>query len=205
MELRDAIANVATIQLHLARAQIFRGYQSAPVALTGLLAFLAGALQPTFAPRPTVNVSSYALYWAIVAGLSLAICLAGIWLRYRRNPTRLARAATLSALQQLSPAIVAGALATFALVRGAPEHAETLPGLWQVLLSLGIFASAAQLPRACVAVGFFYLLCGTISLALAGSAWAFSPWLMALPFGIGQLSAAGILYWTLEQADGEES
>jgi len=26
---------------------------------------------------------------------------------------------------------------------------------------------------------------------------------MGLPFGVGQLAAAGILYWTLERNDGE--
>ena len=34
---------------------------------------------------------------------------------------------------------------------------------------------------------------------------AFSPWAMALPFGVGQLMAAGVLYWSLERWDGRQA
>jgi hypothetical protein len=32
---------------------------------------------------------------------------------------------------------------------------------------------------------------------------ALSPWAMGVPFGLGQLFAAGVLYWTLERTDVE--
>jgi hypothetical protein len=40
---------------------------------------------------------------------------------------------------------------------------------------------------------------GTLCLTLREA--ALSPWAMGVPFGVGQLLAAGVLYWTLERAD----
>jgi len=38
-----------------------------------------------------------------------------------------------------------------------------------------------------------------VSLALASGAYPFSPWLMAVPFGIGQLAMAAIVFWGVEE------
>ena len=69
-----------------------------------------------------------------------------------------------------------------------------LPGLWQILFSLGIFASCRLLPRATFGVAVFYLASGLTCLALARGDAAFSPWAMGFPFGVGQLLAAAVLY-----------
>ena len=92
------------------------------------------------------------------------------------------------------PAGIAGGLLTVVLLRFAPESLWMLPGLWQIVFSLGFFASCRALPRPMRAVGVWYLAAGLASLALANGAQAFSPWAMALPFGLGQLLMAGILY-----------
>jgi hypothetical protein len=47
------------------------------------------------------------------------------------------------------------------------------------------------------AVGIWYLVTGLAYLAFANEARAFSPWAMAVPFGIGQLVMAAILYWSV--------
>jgi hypothetical protein len=90
---------------------------------------------------------------------------------------------------------------TLVLVRSAPESLWMLPGLWQVLYSLGIFASCRLLPRATFGVAVFYLIAGLLTLAFARGELAFSPWAMGLPFGAGQLFAAAVLYRTLECRD----
>jgi hypothetical protein len=79
-----------------------------------------------------------------------------------------------------------------------------LPGLWQVLFSLGVFASCRLLPRATFGVGVFYLAAGLACLALARDDLALSPWAMGLPFGVGQLLAATVLYRTLERHHGHQ-
>jgi hypothetical protein len=66
-----------------------------------------------------------------------------------------------------------------------------LPGLWQVLFSMGVFASCRFLPRQMFAVGVWYLAAGVTCLALGSG--AFSPWAMGLPFGFGQLMVATVL------------
>jgi hypothetical protein len=97
---------------------------------------------------------------------------------------------------------VAGALVTAVLIRVAPEAVWMLPGLWQILFSLGVFASARFLPRAVFVVAAWYLFAGLICLAIAASARLLSPWMMGLPFGIGQLLAAAILQWSETGTDG---
>ncbi len=99
-----------------------------------------------------------------------------------------------AATEQFIPAGVAGALLTFVLFRFAPQCLWMLPGLWQIMFSLGLFASCRSLPRPIFAVAVWYLGTGLTVLALASGAQAFSPYAMALPFGIGQLAMAAILY-----------
>src|SRR5580704_16505289 len=103
---------------------------------------------------------------------------------------------------QLLPAAVAGTLITFVLARFAPESLWMLPGLWQILFSLGIFASCRLLPKALFAVGAWYLASGLVCLAVDGNAW--SPLAMGIPFGLGQLMMAAILHRALGGVDGED-
>jgi hypothetical protein len=97
--------------------------------------------------------------------------------------------------------MAAGGLVTPVLA--TPEHAWLLPGLWQVLFGLGIFASYRLLPPATFWVALFYLLAGVVCLLIARGEAALTPWAMGVPFGVGQLLAAGVLYWTLERGNGE--
>jgi hypothetical protein len=48
-------------------------------------------------------------------------------------------------------------------------------------------------------VGLFYLAWGLAVVVWGQGENALSPWLMAVPFGCGQLCAAAILYWKLER------
>ena len=123
-------------------------------------------------------------------------------MRGRRAGSRLKWQTTWLVVEQMLPALVAGALVTAGLLRWAPHAGGLLPGLWQLLFALGIFASCRHLPRGIVAIGCWYLATGFLCLRLSEGAQALSPWLMAVPFGLGQLAAAAILYWTLERWDG---
>jgi hypothetical protein len=100
-----------------------------------------------------------------------------------------------SAVDQFLPAIVAGLLLTVVLVRYQTQSLWMLPGLWQVIFSLGVFSSCQFLPRPMFAVGVWYLAAGITCLAVGGGAWALSPWAMGVPFGIGQLLVATVLHF----------
>jgi hypothetical protein len=106
------------------------------------------------------------------------------------------------AVEQFLPAAGAGALMTIALVRFVPSVLWMLPGLWQVIFSLGVFSSCRFLPRPMVAAGVWYLLSGLICIALADGR-ALSPWAMGIPYGAGQLLVAGILFFTAQEGSDE--
>jgi hypothetical protein len=107
----------------------------------------------------------------------------------------------LSALAQFLPAIVAGLLLTLLLLRCAPQSLWMLPGLWQVLFSMGVFASCQYLPQPMYAVGVWYLATGLTCLAFGGGEQPLSAWAMGVPFGIGQLLVASILQFGYQDAD----
>ena len=113
--------------------------------------------------------------------------------RSRRLHSSLAPEMIWTAVEQLVPAAVAGILITLVLLREAPETLWMLPGLWQVLFALGVFACVRLLPRATFTIAVWYLFAGLAGLVVGKGTHALSPWLMALPFGIGQLAAAGVL------------
>lgn len=203
MELRDALTQIAEIRQQVARTEIFRGYRALPVAFSGVLAFAAAGLQPVWVPEPAQNFASYLGLWFGAALLSvLATACEMIW-RLRRSASPLEREKLFLAVTQFLPSLAAGALLLLVLARFAPETLWLLPGLWAMLFGLGILASARFLPGALAWVGVYYLASGCLVIAAFHGAAAFSAWAMALPFGVGQLLAAAILYWTLERADGQ--
>jgi hypothetical protein len=106
------------------------------------------------------------------------------------------------AVGQFVPCLVGAAAVTAVFVRVGPDSAWVLPGLWQVFFSQGVFASCRLLPRPAFAAGVFYLFAGITTLTLARGPDALSPWAMAIPFGVGQLLSAAVLYWTLERTNG---
>jgi predicted membrane channel-forming protein YqfA (hemolysin III family) len=187
----------------LARTEVFRGYRAAPVAFSGLLALAAASVQAAWITDPASQIPAYLALWvgsAVVSGLAAG---AGMALRGREPAAAWRRRITWLAIEQFVPCLVAGGLLTAVLVLSAPEALWMLPGLWQVLFSLGVFASCRLLPRATFGVAAFYLATGCLCLVLARDDMALSPWAMGIPFGLGQLYAAAVLYWTLERGDVE--
>jgi hypothetical protein len=202
MELREALDSIAAIRRRMAETEVFRGYRALPVACSAVFALAAGFLQPTLVPKPEQDVPGYVGLWSLVAFLSIAAAGLAMFLRDRMAGTSLTRPVTWLAVGQFVPCLVAAAAITAVLIRLAPDAAWVLPGLWQVFFSQGVFASCRLLPRPAFAVGLFYLVAGIVTLVLARGPDALSPWAMAIPFGVGQLLSAAVLYWTLERTDG---
>jgi hypothetical protein len=199
MELREALSQIAEIRLRMAETELFRGYRSMPVACSGLLAVIAAFSQPYWVADPSSDIVRYCGLWIGVAVLSVGGAGLTMLLRDRFGGASQTREVTLLAMSQLVPSLVAGALVTLVIVRRLPDAVGLLAGLWQVLLSLGLFASCRFLPRAAVWVAIFYLVSGCATLAVAHGEWLLNPWAMGLPFGVGQLAAAAVLYWNLER------
>lgn len=203
MELREALTQIAEIRAQVARTEVFRGYRAVPVACSGLLAFAAAGVQAIWVPDPASQASSYLTLWLGSAVASAVLSGVGMAMRRRHPAPEWERRKTWLALEQFAPCLAAGGLLTLAVARVVPEAMPLLPGLWQILFSLGIFASCRLLPRATFGVGVFYLTSGLLCLTLARGSSALAPWAMGLPFGVGQLLAAGVLYWNLERGDVE--
>lgn len=98
-----------------------------------------------------------------------------------------------SAAERFLPAIMTGLLLTAVLARFAPGNSWMLPGLWQLLFSLGIFASCRFLPRHMFLVGAWYVASGLSCLAIGPPHASLPPWEMGIPFGAGQLLTAAVL------------
>ena len=86
----------------------------------------------------------------------------------------------------------------------APEALWMLPGLWQLLVGLGIFASVRSLPRTVAFAGAWYFVVGFTVLLLASQSHALSPWTMGLPFVAGQLLMAALLHFASGETDVED-
>ena len=202
-DLDRALADITAIRSQLARGTEFRGYGPVTVATTALLALLAAVLQALLVPDPAASPLTYLALWTGMAALAVLLTGAEMVARTRRIHGGFADDMLYTAVEQFIPAGVAGTLLTVVIYRFAPQALWMLPGLWQVVFGLGVFASCRSLPRGMFAVGVWYLAAGLAVLALSGDA-PFSALAMAIPFGIGQLLMAFVLYRATGGHDGED-
>lgn len=202
MELRDALSQIAEIRQKVVQAERFRGYRALPQAFSGVLALLTASCQALLLPDPLSDIPAYLSLWIGATVLSMVATGWEMYWSIHRSGSIMDRHKTYLAVTQFLPAIGAGGLLTIVLYQ-QPE-VWMLPGLWATLFALGIFASCRLLPPEIVWVGVFYLFAGAMCLTFARGDFALSPWAMGLPFGIGQLLTAALLYWTLERHHGQE-
>ena len=174
-DLHKALDDISSIRRQMAHSTQFRGYGPATLAATGVIAFLAALSQ-----------------WISTAVLSAALTGVQMYTRTRRIHSGLSDEMIRMAVEQFLPAVGAGLLITVVVVRFVPAAFWMLPGLWQVIFSLGIFSSCRFLPRLMIAAGGWYLITGLVCIAL-GDSRALAPWTMGLAYGAGQLLVAGIL------------
>jgi hypothetical protein len=202
-DLDRALEDITAIRAQMARGTAFRGYGPATVAATGLLALLAGGAQALWLPDPASDVFGYIALWAATAALSIILVAVEMVARTRRIHRGLADEMIHAAVEAFMPAGVAGALLTVVIYRFAPQSASMLPGLWQILFSLGVFASCRSLPAPIFAAAVWYLAAGLGNLAFAAGDHAHAPWAMAVPFGAGQAFIAVVLYRSIGANDAE--
>ncbi|NVO15007.1 MAG: hypothetical protein HXX10_13305 [Rhodoplanes sp.] len=196
-DLQKALADIDAIKSQLARGSEFRGWGPATVALTGLMAGAAAAAQAAWLADPLAEPTTWVAIWIVTAVLGVVVASAEAVTRSRRLHSRLADEMIHAAAVQFVPAAVAGALLPVVVVRFAPDALWMLPGLWQIVFGLGIFAASRALPQAMAMAGAWYLGCGLVVLAVSAADRGLSPWAMGLPFGIGQLLFAAILHRAL--------
>jgi hypothetical protein len=198
-ELDKALADIVEIKSRLAQSSEFLGLGPAALAASGVLAFAVAFAQSLWSPAN--QPIPYFTAWVATAITASALIGAEMLRRADRHHAGLADQMIREAVLNFVPAgaIGAGLLAFFALY--APDQVWMIPGLWLLLVSLGIFAAARSLPRALGLAGAWYLLSGFAVLLLAARDHTLSPWAMGLPFTVGQLLVAYIVHRSSEAAN----
>lgn len=192
-DLDKALADIGAIRSRIAADTVFRGYGPAALAATGGVALLTALAQALWLADPTGQPLAFVLGWAAAAVLSAGIVRWEMRRRADRDHSGLADAMIHNAARQFLPSAAAGILLTAVLLLQAPESVWMLPGLWQLLVGIGIFASGRTLPRAIGLAGGWYFAAGLAVLMLGSVDHMLSPWTMGLPFLIGQCLMAAIL------------
>lgn len=201
-DLDRALGDISSIRQQMARSTEFRGYGPATMAATGIFAIAAAAAQALWVPDPSHHIFPYLCIWILTALVSAALIGVQTVTRAHRMHSGIANEMIYMAVEQFLPAAGAGGLLTLVLSQYASSAMWMLPGLWQLIFSLGVFSSCRFLPRAMVAAGMWYLLTGLTCIAL-GDSRAFSPWAMGVSFGVGQFLAAGILLVSASEGSDE--
>jgi hypothetical protein len=201
-DLHKALGDIGSIRREMARSTQFRGYGPATLAATSAFALLAAAAQAIWLPDPANHMPAYLGIWISTAVLSAALVGAQMYTRTRRIHSGLSDEMIRIAVEQFLPSVGAGVLLTIVLARYVPAVSWMLPGLWQVIFSVGIFSSCRFLPQPMIAAGVWYLLTGLICVALGGNR-ALAPQTMGIAFVIGQLLVAGILFFATPESEDE--
>jgi hypothetical protein len=202
-DLDKALADIGSIRQQLAAGTMFRGFGPAVIATTGLLAALTTAAQSIWLDDPTHQPLTFLAGWALTAVAGVALIGAEMIARTRRHHGGLADAMLWNAIEQALPAGVAGAAIALVLIGFSPETLWVLPGLWQILVGIGISASVRSLPRAVAWAAAWYGAAGLFVLAVSCQTQTLSPWAMGLPFVVGQLLLAAILHLAFGASDAE--
>jgi hypothetical protein len=201
-ELHKALGEISSIRRQVARTTEFRGYGPATLATTGVFAMVAAAVQARWAPGAAGHIRAWLSIWISTAVVSASLTGVQVYRRSRRVHSGISNEMIRMAVEQFFPAAAAGLLITIVVLRAVPGTSWILPGLWQVIFGLGVFSSCRFLPRPMVAAGVWYLLTGLISISF-GDGRAFSPWVMGIAFGVGQMLVAGILLESARKGEHE--
>jgi hypothetical protein len=201
--LNKALGDISSIRRQMAQSTEFRGYGPATLVSTGVLAVAAAGTQEIWLADPASHIGAYLTLWIATAVVSAALIGTEMYARTRRIHSGMADEMIRMAVEQFWPSAAVGGLLTLVLVRAVPGAVWMLPGLWQVVFSLGVFSSCRFLPRPMAVAGAWYLLTGLSTIAL-GDNRALSPWTMGIAYGAGQAIVAGILFFRKREA-GDES
>jgi len=200
IDLSQALAEISAIRAQVARGTQFRGYGPASIAASGVIALVVAAVQAWLVKDPGRDASLFLAVWVATAAVSVALTAVETIARARRVHSGFASQMIQSAVEQFLPATIVGGLLTGVLLLAAPTDLWMLPGLWQLIFSLGVFASCRFLPRQMFSVGVWYLACGLACLMIESGPRTLSPWEMGIPFGCGQLLVAAVLRYGFEES-----
>ena len=198
-DLNRALVDIRSIRRHVAQTSEFHGYGPLTLSATAAFALLAGVLQAHWLPDPAAHPGQYVGLWLTTAFFSAALIATQMMTRANRMHSAMADEMVRSAVLQFLPAGVAGAAVPLLLLQVSHSVFWMLPGLWQIIFSLGVFASCRCLPRPMYAVGGWFLLTGLASIAL-GDSRALGAEMMSLSYAVGMAQVAAIQFLSARKA-----
>jgi len=194
-----ALAQIEAIHEQIAKGEVYRGYRSLPVAVSGLIGLLAAWLQPARVAHG--DPVGFVIYWTAVACVAVSIGVTEIVRNYIVHDDAAARRRTRRVIGQFLPSLLGGAIITASFVHLSDALVPLLPGIWAICFGIGTFASRPYLPRASGHVALFYYVAGVVLLWIARGPEPLAGWWVGGTFGLGQMLAALVLYWNLERPE----
>jgi hypothetical protein len=186
-DLERALADIAEVRERLGHVQRFKGYSAFAAALSGGFAVVAGIVQQLIVPHVRSMHQGH-LYFA----LWFACCAAAVLVNYGtiahwyvNDATARERWHTATVGLAILPALVLGAILSFALLRA--NLYAFMPGVWCGCYGVGLLASRTMLPRAVVPIAAAFMVAG-MGLLFVPATIALAWWVLPLAFGSGQLA-----------------
>lgn len=202
-DLNQALVEIRSIRRQVAQHTEFRGYGPATLFATALVALLTGAAQAHWVRDPAAHPAQYVILWLTTGFFCSALIATQMLTRANRLHSGMADEMVRMAVAQFLPAAVAGAILPFVLLHVTQSVFWMLPGLWQIIFSLGVFASCRCLPRPMLLVGIWFLATGLACIGL-GDMRSLAPVTMSGAYAIGMALVAAIHYLSARKASIDE-
>lgn len=190
-DLERALADIAEVRERLGQVQRFKGYSGLAAVASGILAAAAGVVQWLLVPAVVTPHGGriYFAIWFACCAASVVVNYSAIAHWYVNDATARERWQTATVGFSILPALLLGAVLSFALLRAG--LIAFLPGVWCGCYGVGLIASRTTLPRAVVPICMAFLAAGA-ALLFVPPAIALAPWVLPATFGAGQI-AIGML------------
>src|SRR6185503_10232346 len=140
VDVTRALDQIAEIHQQIAKGEVYRGYRSLPVALSGLIGLIAAWLQPS--RLGAADPVGFVLYWTAIAAARRVV-------------------------GQFLPSVAGGAGIALCFTHLSAALVPLLPGLWAICFGIGTFASRPYLPKASGWIALFYYAAGFTLLWIA--------------------------------------
>jgi hypothetical protein len=197
VDVTRALDQIAEIHQQIAKGEVYRGYRSLPVALSGLIGLIAAWLQPSH--LGAADPVGFVLYWTAIAAAAGFVGCSEIIYNFVVHEDASGRRHTRRVVGQFLPSVAGGAGIAVCFTHLSAALVPLLPGLWAICFGIGTFASRPYLPRASGWIALFYYAAGFTLLWIARGVEPLTGWWVGGTFGVGQLLAALVLWWNLER------
>jgi hypothetical protein len=128
MDAARALDQIAEIHRQIAKGEVYRGYRSLPLALSGAIGLAAAWLQPH--DLGTADPIGFVLYWTAVAAAAAFVGSSEILYAYVVKEDASGRRQTRRVVGQFLPSLAGGAAITVCFTHLSAALVPLLPGVW---------------------------------------------------------------------------